>query len=84
MKFPVHILDNKIPTNSKVIIDLKIKPNSKIVYWMTDDFNNSGIEKSDNDGNVKLRLRDSSDNKIYFRVEQSPGILGHIDTLIFK
>jgi hypothetical protein len=84
MKFPVQILEKKIPTNSTIILEIKTKPNSKIIYWLPNDLDNSGVINSDANGKSRIRLRKTNETKLFLRVEASPGILGHIDTVIFK
>ena len=72
--FPDSLVPLKVPTNTNNSIKIKTLPNKKVAYWASlpkgvnpdvvkayDDYSNSGVVMSDNNGNAILPIVSGSD-----------------------
>jgi len=107
--FPTAVfVPNKVNKNASIKIDVKVKPNSRVAYWASkniqgkvpfveeayDDFSNSGVVMSDNNGIATLGIEPSTSyvvpsgreipKHIHYRMLDLPsGMMGDVKTVFY-
>lgn len=105
--FPKGLLELKSPSKYDKIVPVRTKPNSIIVYWASTnkndpnapvdiaygDLTNSGVTKSDNNGNASFNIIEGNSyivpwkgklNKhVHYRIFDDKFILGPVQTVFY-
>jgi uncharacterized membrane protein YuzA (DUF378 family) len=104
--FPCDVLRDTFPKDATKIVKIQVSPNSKVVYWASEpsatghivdykeayeDYSNSGVSTSNNDGIAELKVRDPQPYyvpfkgllmpHIHYRVCDGDGTLGKVKTI---
>ena len=107
--FPCNSLQIRIPDNANKSVSIKVKPNSNVVFWAAEpkntdeivdykaaygNYNNYGVARSDNEGNVVLNVRNPQaytipfkgvlKPHIHYRVCKKTGMMSRIKTIYLE